>query len=189
MSRHLTAGSQVIQGRFPGGLPTIIQPETAPSQRQGAVYVRDAVHRGAPQFYRHVAQQKAREQARAAQPRRTSSASQLPERFSFAPSIGMPMPPVVHRKMEAFFGSDFSDVRIHVGPEAGLALMNRSDIADTLATYQPYHAARAELLRRAGRMGDARAAYGQALDLTVNAAERAFLERQLATTDGTGTDD
>src|SRR5215211_4986884 len=36
------------------------------------------------------------------------------------------------------------------GPDAGLALMERLDLAD-LDGFHPYHAARADLLRRAGR--------------------------------------
>jgi RNA polymerase sigma-70 factor (ECF subfamily) len=44
--------------------------------------------------------------------------------------------------------------------------------------YQPYHAARADLLARAGRPGEAVAAYERAIALTTNAKEREFLERQ-----------
>jgi RNA polymerase sigma-70 factor (ECF subfamily) len=46
--------------------------------------------------------------------------------------------------------------------------------------YQPYHAARADLLRRAGRAQDAAMAYRQALKVTSNAAERRFLAARLA---------
>ena len=41
--------------------------------------------------------------------------------------------------------------------------------------YQPYHAARADLLARAGRASDAVAAYDRAIELTTNPAERTFL--------------
>ena len=67
-----------------------------------------------------------------------------------------------------------------VGPEAGLRLIEAPEIADALVSYQPYHAARADLLRRAGRPGEAVARYRRALALTESAAERAFLERRLA---------
>jgi RNA polymerase sigma-70 factor (ECF subfamily) len=50
--------------------------------------------------------------------------------------------------------------------------------ADRLADYQPYHAARADLLVRAGRSADAIEAYDRALALTSNPAERHFLIRQ-----------
>jgi RNA polymerase sigma-70 factor, ECF subfamily len=60
------------------------------------------------------------------------------------------------------------------GPTAGLdALANVS-----LADYQPYHAARADLLTRAERIDEAIPAYDRAIELTTNAAEREFLRRQ-----------
>ena len=56
-----------------------------------------------------------------------------------------------------------------------------SDIGTaTLANYQPYHAARADLLAQAGRRQEALAAYDQAIELTANAVERDFLMRQRA---------
>ena len=57
------------------------------------------------------------------------------------------------------------------------------DVVDTerLADYQPYHAARADLLARAGRTAASIEAYERAIALTTNPAERAFLSRQLHT--------
>lgn len=52
--------------------------------------------------------------------------------------------------------------------------------AATLDNYQPYHAARADLLARAGRRDEAIDAYDQAIRLTTNAVERDFLVRQRA---------
>ena len=49
---------------------------------------------------------------------------------------------------------------------------------DPLEDYQPYHAARADLLARAGRRDVAVAAYDRAIELTANPAEQRFLERQ-----------
>jgi RNA polymerase sigma-70 factor, ECF subfamily len=66
------------------------------------------------------------------------------------------------------------------GPRAGLALiedLRRSDDG-RLAAYQPLHAARAELLRRAGERRAADEAYARALALTANAVEREELERR-----------
>jgi RNA polymerase sigma-70 factor (ECF subfamily) len=60
--------------------------------------------------------------------------------------------------------------------EAALALLDRLD----LDQYHYLHATRAELLRRVGRVTDARAAYEQALELVHSDAERLFLERRLA---------
>jgi len=65
------------------------------------------------------------------------------------------------------------------GPVDGLAAVESLDPAP-LDDYQPYHAARADLLARAGRPDDARAAYQRAIDLSANPTERDFLERQRA---------
>lgn len=62
------------------------------------------------------------------------------------------------------------------GPEAALA--DLATLEKALADYQPYLATRADLLRRAGR--PAEAAYRAAIAATRNAAERRFLEAQLA---------
>jgi RNA polymerase sigma-70 factor, ECF subfamily len=59
-------------------------------------------------------------------------------------------------------------------PEAGLALLDRV----ALDRYQPFHAARAELLRRTGDRAGADAAYASAIALSANAVERAELERR-----------
>jgi RNA polymerase sigma-70 factor (ECF subfamily) len=61
------------------------------------------------------------------------------------------------------------------GPAAGLAAVD--ELVDDLAGYHLLHAVRADLLRRSGRAAEAREEYARALDLTENAAERAFLER------------
>jgi RNA polymerase sigma-70 factor (ECF subfamily) len=62
------------------------------------------------------------------------------------------------------------------GPERGLELM---DTIEGLDAYHLLHAARADLLRRLGRAGEARAAYERALELAGNPVEREFLERRL----------
>ena len=49
-----------------------------------------------------------------------------------------------------------------------------------LAGYHLLPAARADLLRRLGRMSEAAAAYREALALVGNETERRFLERRLA---------
>jgi RNA polymerase sigma-70 factor, ECF subfamily len=58
------------------------------------------------------------------------------------------------------------------GPEAALALAEGLD----LGGYRLYHAIRADLLRRVGRRAEALLAYGDAIALTENEAERDFLE-------------
>jgi RNA polymerase sigma-70 factor, ECF subfamily len=61
-------------------------------------------------------------------------------------------------------------------PQAGLALLERVD----LDRYQPFHAARAELLRRSGDHPGADRAYARAIELSANAVERAELQRRRA---------
>jgi RNA polymerase sigma-70 factor (ECF subfamily) len=63
------------------------------------------------------------------------------------------------------------------GPEAGLSLID--ELAADLRDYQPWHVARADLLRRMCRTSEALEGYGLALRLTQNRAERRFLERRL----------
>ena len=64
------------------------------------------------------------------------------------------------------------------GPADGLAALDALD-PEPLQAYQPYHAALADLLTRAGRTGDAIAAYDRAIELTTN-ARRAPLPRATA---------
>jgi ribosomal protein S18 acetylase RimI-like enzyme len=81
--------SRVVQGFFPGGFSRIVQPRLA----------------GTPGI---------------AQPNAHGSAVQLPDRLADfrTGGSGRPLPEPVRQKMEGFFGADFSDVRVHVGPEA-----------------------------------------------------------------------
>lgn len=62
------------------------------------------------------------------------------------------------------------------GPSVGLGAVDR--LADDLDGYHALHAARADLLRRLGRSGEAREAYDRAIDLAGNSAEVAHLERR-----------
>lgn len=68
------------------------------------------------------------------------------------------------------------------GPAVGLALIDPL-VAGELAGYRFAHAARADLLRRLGRTDEARAAYGRALELVEQAAERRFILRRLGELD------
>jgi RNA polymerase sigma-70 factor (ECF subfamily) len=65
------------------------------------------------------------------------------------------------------------------GPQAGLAEVERIERDGRLAGYQYLPAVKADLLSRLGRGAEAAAAYRQALDLTANEAERAFLTARL----------
>ena len=64
------------------------------------------------------------------------------------------------------------------GAAAGLAILDELAADPRLERYQPLHAARAELLRRAGDATGADAAYAAAIALTHSDAERAALERR-----------
>ena len=57
------------------------------------------------------------------------------------------------------------------GPAAALALVDELD----LNTYHPFHATRADLLRRLGRSSEAAAAYERAAAMAPTDAERDFL--------------
>ncbi|MER5642094.1 DUF6596 domain-containing protein [Kitasatospora sp. NPDC002227] len=59
------------------------------------------------------------------------------------------------------------------GPAVALAALR--PLAPALTDYRPYHATRAELLRRLDRHAEARAAYDRAVGLAGNAAETAYL--------------
>jgi len=59
------------------------------------------------------------------------------------------------------------------GPAAALALLDQLD----LDNYYPFHATRADLLRRLDRQSEAAAAYARAAALAPTEAERDFLSR------------
>jgi len=70
------------------------------------------------------------------------------------------------------------------GPEAGLAEIAGLERDGHLAGYRYLPAAKADLLRRLGRYGEAAEAYREAAELTSNEAERGFLARRMAEVTG-----
>jgi RNA polymerase sigma-70 factor (ECF subfamily) len=66
------------------------------------------------------------------------------------------------------------------GPAAGLAALEPLSSDSRVAAYQPYWAARAELLARAGACSEARRAYEIAMGLERDPAVRGFLEKRQA---------
>jgi RNA polymerase sigma-70 factor (ECF subfamily) len=62
------------------------------------------------------------------------------------------------------------------GPEVALATVDQLGVA--LNDYHPFHATRADLLRRLGRSREAREAYDRAIELSGNTAETAYLLRR-----------
>lgn len=71
-------------------------------------------------------------------------------------------------------------VAMSEGPEVGLALI---DHIDGLQRYHLLHAARADLLRRLGRLEEAAGAYRRAHEFATNPADRRFLASRLLTLD------
>ena len=65
------------------------------------------------------------------------------------------------------------------GADAGLAALAELEKQQVLEQYQPFHAARADFLRRSGRREEAAAAFRRALELTQNSAEKRFLKQRL----------
>jgi RNA polymerase sigma-70 factor (ECF subfamily) len=63
-------------------------------------------------------------------------------------------------------------------PAAGLAMLD--PLGTRLARWPQFHIARAEVLRRLGRLAEAGAAYRAALGLALPQPERAFIKRRLA---------
>ncbi|XHC00289.1 RNA polymerase sigma factor [Nitratireductor sp. ac15] len=71
-------------------------------------------------------------------------------------------------------------ISIRDGSETGLAAIDAAMADGDLDAYHLAHAARADMLRRLGRDGEAKNAYRRALALARQSAERRFLERRLA---------
>ena len=65
------------------------------------------------------------------------------------------------------------------GPIEGLAALEAID-TNLVENYQPYHAAGADLLARAGDGDEAVRAYDRAIDLTSNTIEQHFLHQRRA---------
>lgn len=70
-------------------------------------------------------------------------------------------------------------VGMAAGPEAGLRLLDRVEAEGALSDYHLLHAARADLLRRAGETDRAAEAYRRAVKLCRSPVEREYLRRRL----------
>jgi RNA polymerase sigma-70 factor (ECF subfamily) len=66
------------------------------------------------------------------------------------------------------------------GPRAGLDRLDDARLEKQLDDYHLYHSARADLLRRLGRLSAATSAYRRALSLASNPTEIRYLQRRLA---------
>ena len=74
-------------------------------------------------------------------------------------------------------------VAMRDGPEAGLALIEPLIAPGGLDHYHLAHAAKADLLRRLGRLAEAKVSYQAALDLARQEPEQRFLRRRLGEID------
>lgn len=71
-------------------------------------------------------------------------------------------------------------VAMSESPERGLQMMEEIEAAGSLSRYYLFHAARADLLRRVGRTAEAQSAYVEALALSTNPVEQAYLRGRLS---------
>jgi len=103
----------------------------------------------------------------ALQPKGNVQAFRTPQDFLKGSEPGEPLPPPVRRQMEAYFATDFSDVRVHVGGEApaigALAFTVGTDLYFAPGQYQPHTLSGRELIghelthvvqQREGRVGN-----------------------------------
>jgi RNA polymerase sigma-70 factor (ECF subfamily) len=70
-------------------------------------------------------------------------------------------------------------IAVRDGPEAGLKIIEEIIARGALEDYYLIHAARGDLYKRLGRVGEAVAAYRRTLDLVTQEAERRFVIRRL----------
>jgi len=162
-------GGQVIQGYFPGGRPNIVQPAgltpsvvrpaapaAAPLLRPRAVQPKASPTRPGtipgPILPPKAGAVQARPSLMPApilppkpstlQPS-SSNAIALPANFfALKPrALGQRLPEAIQRKMEAFFNTEFSEVRVHVGSEASsigaLAFTHGADLYFAPGQYNP----------------------------------------------------
>jgi hypothetical protein len=210
------APSRVIQGYFPAGRPRITQAAASVAQRRpgaiaaGPAAVQPTVRPGvSPGTHQSILPAPVRSGAigplaSASQPKpqpilpnaprpaavqpSSTNAFALPPGFALGPSgLGQPLPETVQRKMEAFFGASFADVRVHVGPEASsigaLAFTHGTDLYFAPGQYNPQSSHGQQLLghelthviqQRAGRV---RNPLGSGVAVVQDAALEAEAER------------
>ncbi len=70
-------------------------------------------------------------------------------------------------------------VAMSEGPERGLDLLEAAGAGGALENYYLFHASRADLLRRLGRLSEATHSYTTALSLTTNQVEQKYIQRRL----------
>jgi Domain of unknown function (DUF4157) len=155
----------------------------APASPPVAAHVRASIQRTAQPVGAH----RAMPQGGSARSDRAGEALLLPERFRFAPSRGQLLPAAVQQRMEAVFGADFSQVRVHLGPQAqqigALAFTCGSDVYFAPGHYRPHDSHGRRLLghelahvmqQRAGRVHNP---FGRGVAVVQDRAMEAEAER------------
>ena len=74
-------------------------------------------------------------------------------------------------------------VAMSEGPERGLDLLEAAGASGALENYYLFHASRADLLRRLGRLDEATVSYNTALSLTTNHVEQNYIRRRITQID------
>ena len=128
--------AHVIQGFFPGGRPRLSAPAAQPKAPQ---HVMPRLP-GPPMLA--FAGYKSPANTHPVQAYGTSESFQVdPGKLGLASGGGKPLSDAVRGKMEAALGADFSDVRVHVGPQAerigAVAFTMGSEIYFAPGRYQP----------------------------------------------------
>ncbi len=134
--------------------------------RADSALLRAATHRSAGPYQLEAAIQSAHVQGRLEGRVPWDGIARLYEQLlALAPTVGAR---IAHAVAVAHVAPD---------PRAGLRLLGAIE-AERVASHQPWWAARAHLLSMAGDHGEAAAAYGRALALTVEPRLRAWIERR-----------
>ena len=93
---------------------------------------------------------------------------------------------LLYRRLAAIGNNPVVDLNLAIAlsyaedPQTGLAWLEQRGLDRQLENYQPYYAARANLLRRAGRRREAGEMYRAAIERCDNRAQVEYLERRLA---------
>ncbi len=133
-----TSSHSVIQGYFPQGVPVQL------SQRQTST-IQPSIpgrSRRPPTYEEITIQAHLRSSCFAGAQKGTEKVFALPPHMAgFGRRPGQKLPSAIQQKMESVFGADFSDVEVHVGPEASsigaLAFTRGADIHFAPGQYNP----------------------------------------------------